>query len=128
MDTKTITECMRLSFADTPFPQVVGKLAAAGVRSYRADLIRLAKAYYGRDSETHDCTMPLQDVPTVPVRFQEAEVSGAVHAIQRGEIGYAEFLRRIMRAGCASYSVFIDGRKAMYFGHDGQFYTEPFPH
>ena len=32
-----------------------------------------------------------------------------------------------MQAGCANYRVFIDGRKAMYFGRDGDFYTEPFP-
>ena len=38
-----------------------------------------------------------------------------------------EFLRRIMQAGCASYRVFFGGRKAMYFGRDGAFYTEPFP-
>jgi hypothetical protein len=24
-------------------------------------------------------------------------------------------------------AVFIGGRKAMYFGRDGEFYTEPFP-
>ena len=51
----------------------------------------------------------------------------AVKAIQRSEIGYAEFLRRIMAAGCSHYEVFIAGRKAMYFGRDGEFYTEPFP-
>jgi uncharacterized protein YbcV (DUF1398 family) len=50
-----------------------------------------------------------------------------VKAIQRGEIGYAEFLRRIMRSGCSRYEVFIAGRKAMYFGRDGDFYTEHFP-
>jgi hypothetical protein len=25
------------------------------------------------------------------------------------------------------YEVFIAGRKAMHFGRDGEFYTEPFP-
>jgi uncharacterized protein YbcV (DUF1398 family) len=48
-------------------------------------------------------------------------------SIQRGEIGYAEFLRRIMDAGCSHYEVFISGRKAMYFGRTGEFYIEPFP-
>jgi uncharacterized protein YbcV (DUF1398 family) len=32
-----------------------------------------------------------------------------------------------MGAGCSHYEVFISGRKAMYFGRDGEFYTEPFP-
>jgi hypothetical protein len=30
-------------------------------------------------------------------------------------------------SGCSRYDVFIAGRKAMYFGRDGDFYTEPFP-
>jgi hypothetical protein len=30
-------------------------------------------------------------------------------------------------AGCAGHRVFIDGRKVMYFGRDGDFYTEHFP-
>jgi uncharacterized protein YbcV (DUF1398 family) len=50
-----------------------------------------------------------------------------VKAIPRQEIGYAEFLCRIMAAGCSHYEVFFNGCKAMYFGRDGQFYTEPFP-
>ena len=54
-------------------------------------------------------------------------MTATVKAIQREEIGYAEFLRRIMAAGCSHYEVFISGRKAMYFGRDGEFYTEDFP-
>ena len=38
-----------------------------------------------------------------------------------------EALRQIMRAGFARYSVFFGGRKAMYFGRDGDFFTERFP-
>ena len=37
MNTATIAECMTLSFADTPFPQVVQKLVGAGVKAYTAD-------------------------------------------------------------------------------------------
>jgi uncharacterized protein YbcV (DUF1398 family) len=127
MNTATIAECMTLSFANTPFPTVVQKLAGAGVTGYTADLIKLRKTYYGAECETADEPMPLSDAPAVAARFDETAVSDTVKAIQRGEIGYAEFLRRIMQAGCANYRVFIGGRKAMYFGRDGAFYTEPFP-
>jgi uncharacterized protein YbcV (DUF1398 family) len=127
MDHTVIGECMRLSFADTPFPQIVSRLGAAGVRAYRADLIRLENSYYGEGDEAYDHVLPLPDRPTIAGEFQEPDVVAAVRAIQRGEIGYAEFLRRIMRAGCASYSVFLGGRKAIYFGRDGDHYTEKFP-
>ena len=126
MDTHAIEGCMAASFANTPFPVVVGRLVDAGVTSYTADLVRLRKTYYNAGSQAHDEAMPLDGVPIAPV-FDADGVAGTVKAIQRGEIGYAEFLRRIMAAGCSHYEVFFGGRKAMYFGRDGEFYTEPFP-
>jgi hypothetical protein len=32
-----------------------------------------------------------------------------------------------MAAGTASYSVYLNGRKAIYFGRNGDFHVEPFP-
>ena len=127
MNADTIEKCMAASFADTPFPLVVGDLMGAGVTAYTADLMALRKTYYGADRETHDEAMPLRDGPAIAPAFDAAAVAATVKTIQRGEIGYAEFLRRIMAAGCSHYEVFIQGRKAMYFGRDGEFYTEPFP-
>jgi uncharacterized protein YbcV (DUF1398 family) len=127
MNTKAIAECMRLSFGDTPFPVVVEKLAGAGVTSYAADLIALRKTYYSAGAESADEPMPPADGPAIAGTFDAAAVETSVRAIQQKKIGYAEFLRQIMCAGCARYSVFIVGRKAMYFGRNGEFYTEPFP-
>src|SRR5271157_3015483 len=121
MDTATIAKCMTLSFADTPFPQVVQKLVGAGVKSYTADLAMLRNTYYGSGGEAYDEALPLQDGPAITPAFDSAGVAATVKSIQRGEIGYAEFLRRIMGAGCSHYEVFISGRKAMYFGRDGEF-------
>lgn len=127
MNTATIAECMTLSFADTPFPQVVHRLAGAGVNAYTADLIKLRNTYYDAGGAAFDEPLPLKDGPAIASVFDPAGVGSAVKSIQRGEIGYAEFLRRIMASGCAHYEVFFGGRKAMYFGRDGDFYTEPFP-
>lgn len=126
MNTETIAECMKASFADTPFPVVVQKLAGAGVTGYNADLIALRKTYYNGGAESIDEPMPLTQAPAIAAAFDRDTVESTVKAIQRKEIGYAEFLRQIMQAGCARYSVFFGGRKAMYFGRDGAFYTEPF--
>jgi uncharacterized protein YbcV (DUF1398 family) len=127
MNTQTIGQCMAASFADTPFPVVVQRLAGAGVTGYTADLIALRKTYYSAARDAHDEAMPLAEAPPVAAAFDADKVAATVKAIQRGEIGYAEFQRGIMAAGCAHYEVFIQGRKAMYFGRDGEFYTEPFP-
>ena len=127
MNTQTIEECMNASFANTPFPQVVQRLVGAGVMSYTADLVKLRNTYYGAAAEAYDEVLPLKDGPAIAPAFDASAVAATVKSIQRGEIGYAEFLRRIMGAGCSHYEVFISGRKAMYFGRDGEFYTEPFP-
>lgn len=127
MNTETIAECMKLSFADTPFPKVVANLVGAGVRSYTADLAMLRSTYYGADGDSYDETLPLTAAPTISGSFDKDTVASAVQDIQQSRIGYADFLRRIMSAGCASYGVFIGGRKVMYFGRDGDFHTEHFP-
>lgn len=127
MNAETIADCLSESFADKPFPIVLQKLAGAGVRGYRADLLKLRKTYYDNESGTHDEALPLSDVPAVASRFDGDTVAATLKAIQQRQIGYAEFLRRIMKAGCASYSVFLDGSKAVYVGRNGDSYTEAFP-
>src|SRR5580704_4707431 len=89
MNTDTIAECMTLSFADTPFPQVVQKLVGAGVKSYTADLAKLRNTYYGSGSEAYDEGLPPQDSPAIAPAFDAAAVAATVKSIQRGEISYA---------------------------------------
>jgi len=127
MNTDIIAECMKLSFADTPFPKVVANLIGAGVRSYHADLAALRNTYYGADGDSYDEPLPLVPRPAIAATFDMDAVATTVRAIQQGRIGYADFLRKIMSAGCASYGVFIQGRKVMYFGRDGDVHTERFP-
>ncbi len=127
MNTDTIALCMTLSFSNTPFPEVVKQLAGAGVRWYDADLIRLRNTYYGAARQAQDEALPLPGDTTIAGTFDKSSVAAAVRAIQHGEIGYADFLHRIMAAGCASYRVFIDGRRVIYFGRDGEFHIEEFP-
>jgi uncharacterized protein YbcV (DUF1398 family) len=118
---------MKLSFADTPFPKIVGLLVGAGVKSYSADLVKLRNTYYGNGTEAYDEALPLRDGPAIAPAFDQPAVAASVKAVQKGEVGYAEFLRRIMDSGCSHYEVFIAGRKVMYFGRDGDFHTEHFP-
>lgn len=123
-----IEECERLAFADQmSFPQVVKQLAMLGAERYHADLVRLQKTYYfpPGDSEIH--SVPLANPPAIAGEFAVAEVAEAVRAIQAGNIDYSEFLQRIMKAGTASYDVFLTGRKVVYTGRRGDFYVENFP-
>jgi uncharacterized protein YbcV (DUF1398 family) len=130
MEQETIAvmhECaMRSHEGNIAFPEVVRKLKEAGVERYHADLCRDERVFYMPNGESHVETS--EKLPwAVAEDFREAGVVEALRAIQRGEILYLEFVRRIMEAGCSGYFVLITGRQALYFGRKGEVYVEKFP-
>ncbi len=127
MDTNVIKECTELSLMEhITFPEVVMKLAGAGVERYIADLVGKQKLSYGVNGETYTGALAF-DGAAVPEQLDAAAVEATIKDIQQGRIKYREFLRRIMEAGCSHYEVFITGRQAIYFGRDGSQHIEKFP-
>ena len=122
-----VHECAIRSHAgNITFPEVVARLAAAGVEWYDTDLSRAEHTYYMPTGESH--VEPMDELPCpVASDFSDAAVDAAVRSIQRGEILYAEFIRQIMEGGCNGYFVLIAGRKAVYFGRKGEEHVELFP-
>ena len=108
------------------FGEVVGKLIAAGVERYHADLLRAEKIYYMPSGESYRSPAALLDA-TPAVNFVSEGVAAAVHAIQQKRIGYREFCAQIAEAGCVGYFVSLTGRRAVYYGRSGDSYVEPFP-
>lgn len=128
MDANVFRECLTLAMSDKmTFPETVRRMSETGVERYDADLTRLEKRHYAGDSSTHIEPMRLSDVPEIRREFSGEGVREAIGAIGRREIDYPEFLRRIMVAGTVSYSVYLEGRRAIYFGRNGDFHIEPFP-
>jgi uncharacterized protein YbcV (DUF1398 family) len=130
MDTKThdvLVECTEGSTNERiTFPEVVGKLAAAGVERYTADLTRGEKTYYLPNGESQTLTM--YAVSNAPAeRFSADGVQAAVRAIQQQKIKYRGFCERIAQAGCVGYMVSIPGERAVYYGRTGEMYVEMFP-
>lgn len=128
MHVKNVVEdCSKGSENDSlTFPQVLGKLAEAGVEGYYADLRRAAKTYYLPSGESIDVPAHRLDVP-VAVAFDAVRVESAVRQSQRNEHTYSEFCRKIADAGCAGYIVSLPGRRAVYFGRTGETHVEHFP-
>lgn len=128
MQNAVLQECTELAFQGRmTFPETVKRLLAEGVERYRADLVRLEKTYYAPDGQTHLVPLPLTGAPRIDEPFSAAKVKDALLAIQGKQIDYAEFLRRIMAAGTIAYSVYLLGKKAIYFGRQGDFHVEHFP-
>ena len=108
------------------FPEVVERLAAVGCEQYHADFRRQEKTYYLPDGQSEVDVLPVM-ASSIPSAFSDHILVAALRAIQAGQITYVEFLRRIMAAGCVGYFVNIAGRRAIYFGRNGEAYLEVFP-
>jgi uncharacterized protein YbcV (DUF1398 family) len=122
MDEKLVKSAHGLTF-----PQAVVQLTEAGVVRYIVDLIRFERTLYGSDDETLQDEIALDPMQEVAPRFSEAALKAALKSVQAGKTDYPEFLKQIMEAGVASYSVYINGRKVIYTGRDGDELVEPFP-
>lgn len=123
-----IKECIKLSFEDgQAFPEIVRRLKEVGVERYYVDLVRLEKTYYCEDGKTYREKLPLKDPGSIGEGYSEEGVKGALKALEKGEIDYAEFLRRMMKSGIASCIIFMKSEEVQHFGRKGERWVEKFP-
>lgn len=120
-------ECAHGSFEGRlNFPQVIQQLIEVGVERYHADLNRSEKTYYMPNGESHT----VSDSMTIgkPAKnFSPEKIKDAIKSVQSASISYKEFCQRIAAAGCVSYFVYVNGRRTIYFGRNGESHTELFP-
>jgi uncharacterized protein YbcV (DUF1398 family) len=107
------------------FPAVVKALMEVGIERYHSDLIAGTRTYYLPDggfevTQGGKLLAPAQE-------FSGEGVEQALRTIQRGEIGYRKFCKRIACAGCAGYFVSLAGRRALYYGRTNDYFIEWFP-
>ncbi|MBX9654833.1 DUF1398 family protein [bacterium] len=108
------------------FPDVVGRLMEVGVERYHADYSRQEKTFYCANGESLVVTVPYARFPTGGT-FSVTKVQEAVRQSQRNEHTYLDFVEKTMAAGCVGYFVQITGRRALYFGRNGESHVELFP-
>lgn len=122
-----IEECVRTSHTgELTFPEIVSRLNEIGVERYHADYSRREKTFYLASGDSIAVPVPCDEQP-VGHPFVAQDVESAVRQSQRGEHTYPEFIRKTMSAGCVGYFVQITGRRAIYFGRNGESHTEHFP-
>lgn len=107
------------------FPDVVRMLMDAGVERYHADLVAATKTYYMPDGAL--AAVSCHPVAAPASTFAPQAVEAAVRASQARAIGYRTFCTRIAAAGCVGYFVTLAGRRAVYYGRNGDTHTEWFP-
>ncbi|WP_275784121.1 DUF1398 domain-containing protein [Pararhizobium gei] len=110
------------------FPEIIGKLLAAGYESYMVDYRQNTQTYYLPDGETAMLEMPrsagtvaaILDVPGVAALVRWAQTNGP-------DYSYKAFCEKVKAAGCAGYIVSFPGRRVVYFGRTAETHVEHFP-
>ena len=127
MNTKLMQETITKSLDGTmAFPEIVSLLLADGVERYHDDLVRMEKTFYMPDGRTHVEKMPIGQM-AVGEAFVTSELVAAIRDSQTAGQKYPDFLRRATAAGSTDYIVYLQGRKAIYFGRKGEYHIEVFP-
>lgn len=110
------------------FPEIVGKLSAAGFEGYMVDYRRDTQTYYLPDSDSVMLEMP-SSAGAITATFDAAGVEKLVRWAQTNgpEYTYKAFCERVKAAGCAGYLVSFLGRRVVYFGRTAETHVEHFP-
>ena len=110
------------------FPEIVGRLIAAGFEGYTVDYRRNSQTFYLPDGDS--LVVDVQPAAgTVAAAFDAAEVERLVHWAQANpaDYSYVSFCEKVKAAGCAGYLVSFLGRRVVYFGRTAETHVEHFP-
>ncbi|MBN9288029.1 MAG: hypothetical protein BGO43_00785 [Gammaproteobacteria bacterium 39-13] len=110
-----------------PFPEVIKHLTEIGIERYYTDLTKMEKIFYAQNGETYTERLLIDSMPKMGENFNKDKIIETLREIQRGEIDYSTFIRRIVSFGTVSYTVYIDGKHVVYVGRKGETYIEHFP-
>jgi uncharacterized protein YbcV (DUF1398 family) len=110
------------------FPEIVGKLIAAGFEGYTVDYRRNSQTYYLPDGDSVAMEMH-PSASNVAAAFDSIEVERLVRWAQANpaDYSYVAFCERAKAAGCAGYLVSFLGRRVVYFGRTAETHVEHFP-
>ncbi len=128
MNTELIFEAARETLSGTaPFPEIVGKLIAAGVEYYHVDYVGMRKIFYGPGGGMVVTPITFERMPPVESEFDTAALRAAIVDSQRHGQKFRDFSRRAMEAGVQGYFAFLRGKRVTYWGRGGDQHTEWFP-
>lgn len=121
--------CLRAAHdGSLSFPEIVGKLIAAGFEGYAVDYRGNTQTYYLPDGDSVALNM-LHSADHVAAAFDAIEVERLVRWAQAkpDDYSYCAFCEKVKAAGCAGYLVSFLGRRVVYFGRTAETHVEHFP-
>ncbi|MDH4438938.1 MAG: DUF1398 domain-containing protein [Rhizobium sp.] len=110
------------------FPDIIGKLIAAGFEGYTVDYRCNSQTYYLPDGDS--VVMEIHpSAGNVGAAFDTIEIGRLVRWAQANpsDYSYVAFCEKVKAAGCAGYIVSFLGRRVVYFGRTAKTHVEHFP-
>jgi uncharacterized protein YbcV (DUF1398 family) len=120
--------CLLGAETDTmTFPEIVQTLIQAGFESYAIDFRRCRAIYYLTDGQS--VGYPTHQSGPVAERFDTSAIQAAIREAQQlvPDYTYKGFCQKVIKAGCAGYTVSFTGRRAVYMGRTADIHVEHFP-
>lgn len=110
------------------FPEIVGRLIAAGFEGYMVDYRRDTQTFHLPDGDSIARDMP-KSAGAVAAVFNASEVERLVRWAQANpaDYSYTAFSDQAKAAGCAFYLVSFLGRRVVYVGRTAETHVEHFP-
>lgn len=110
------------------FPEIVGRLIAAGFEGYTVDYRRNSQTFYLPDGDSLEVDLQ-PSAGNVAAPFDATEVERLVHWAQANpaDYSYVAFCEKVKAAGCAGYLVSFLGKRVVYFGRTAETHVEHFP-
>lgn len=128
MNTTLINEAVAATLdGSLPFPEVVGKLIAAGVEYYHVDYVGLKKTFTDGAGAQVVTGIPVEKLPAVAPELDVEALRANIRDSQQHGQSWRDFSVRAMKAGVQGYFAFLRGKRVTYFGRTGDEHTEWFP-
>lgn len=128
MDASEIVRIAKVALDGTvKFPEIVGRLVAAGVESYHVDYAACSFTFYGPSSAPVTASLLIEKPPPIAEGFDAAALKAAILDGQRHGQQFRDFCARAMRAGVQGYFAFQRGKRVVYFGRQGDQHVDWFP-
>ena len=110
-----------------PFPEIVGKLIAAGVEYYHVDYATSTFTFYSVSGPAVTAPLAFEDLPSTAENFDVVALKAAILDSQQHGQKFPAFCRRALLAGVQGYFAFLRGQRVTYLGRQGEQHIEWFP-
>ena len=110
-----------------PFPEIVGKLIAAGVEYYHVDYATRTFTFYAATGAAVAAPLQIEALPAIADDFDVAALKAAILDSQQHGQTFTVFCQRATQAGVQGYFAFLRGQRVTYLGRQGDQHVEWFP-